>query len=69
MSLYMTVHGMMQHEQSSPHQQGSLTGALTPFTSDGAGEEPEADALLEVDGGMFVVKRGSWDAEVEDGRR
>lgn len=53
--LYMTVHGMMQHWQSSPHQQGSLTGGLAsgPFAATEEAEAEEVEDVAEVvDGGM-----------------
>ena len=45
------VHGIMQHWQSSPHQQGSLTGgfAIGPFATEGEEVEEVADV---VDGGI-----------------
>lgn len=53
----MIVQGMMQHWQSSPHQQGSLTGgfAIGPLAIDGA-EEPEEVAEV-VEGGIVSSRR------------
>ena len=52
----MIVHGMMQHEQSSPHQHGSLTGgfAIGPFA---------IEEVLELDpaaGGMLMLVEWRW---------
>ena len=50
---HMSVQGIMQHWQSSPHQQGSFTGGfeIGPFAIDGDEElEVVADA---VDGGII----------------
>ena len=46
------VQGMIQHWQSSPHQQGNLTGgfAIGPFAIDGEGEVEEVAEV--VDGGI-----------------
>lgn len=51
----MMVHGMMQHWQSSPHQQGSLTGGLEigPLAIGLEDEEPE-DVAEAVEGGMVA---------------
>ena len=49
----MIEQGMMQHWQSSPHQQGSLIGgfAIGPLAIDGAGDVDVADV---VEGGIAV---------------
>jgi len=44
----MTEHGKIQHWQSSPHQQGNLTGFATPFAID----EAPLEVSEVVDGGM-----------------
>jgi len=48
---------MIQHEQSSPHQQGSLTGGfeIGPFAIDDEGEPEEVAELVDA-GGMAVMK-------------
>ena len=48
---YMRVHGIMQHWQSSPHQQGSFTGGFMTgaFAVDAADALEVADA---VEGGI-----------------
>jgi hypothetical protein len=55
----MIEQGMMQHWQSSPHQQGSLIGgfATGPFAIDGEGEV--VDVADVVDGG--IVSRAWMD--------
>lgn len=57
MAGYINVHGIIQHWQSSPHQQGSLTGGFAsgPFAIDGAGELEVA--AEDVDGG--IMDRGN----------
>lgn len=47
----MTVHGIMQHWQSSPHQQGNFIGGLEigPLAIEGEGELDVADVI---DGGI-----------------
>jgi hypothetical protein len=52
----MMVQGMIQHWQSSPHQQGSLTGGFTigPFAIDGEGEVE--DVAETADGGIVGAK-------------
>lgn len=48
----MTVHGMMQQLQSSPHQQACLMGIFGPF---------EPDEVVEVvEGGIVVAGGGLW---------
>ena len=51
--LHITVQGMIQHWQSSPHQQGSLTGGfeMGPFATVVVEEEPE-DVAEVVEGGI-----------------
>ena len=44
---YMTVQGMMQQEQSSPHQQGSFTLGVMRFAA-----VEEVDVADEVDEGV-----------------
>ena len=56
---HITTQGIMQHEQSSPHQHGSLMPALATgflLTDD---DEPLEDAALVVDGGI-VAKMLIW---------
>lgn len=43
----MTVQGMMQQEQSSPHQQGSFTPGVMRFAA-----AEEVDVALEVEVGV-----------------
>ena len=48
---------MIQHEQSSPHQQGSLTGGfeIGPFAIEGEGEPEEAAEVVEAGGIVFTM--------------
>ena len=50
---------MIQHWQSSPHQQGSLTGGFVtgPLAKELEDEVAEEDAEEVVEGGMVVVSR------------
>lgn len=54
--LYMTVQGIMQHWQSSPHQQGSLTGgfAIGLLAIEEEDEVVEVAEVVVVEGGMIV---------------
>ncbi|TKA26795.1 hypothetical protein B0A50_04241 [Salinomyces thailandicus] len=53
---YITEQGIIQHEQSSPHQQGSLTGGLASeevLATDEEVEVLEEEEVAEtVEGGM-----------------
>lgn len=59
----MTLQGRMQHWQSSPHQQGNLTGGFD--TGPLAIEEPEVEEVAEVVEGGIVSRA----AEAAYGRR
>lgn len=53
---HITVQGIMQHWQSSPHQHGSLTGGFEtgPFAIEGEGEPDEVADV--VDGGGMASR-------------
>lgn len=55
---HIIVQGMMQHWQSSPHQQGNLTGgfATGPFAIEGEGEVDEVAEVVEE--GIVAIGHG-----------
>lgn len=62
-TIHIIVQGIMQQEQSSPHQQGSLTGGfeMGPLAIDDVGEPEEVAEVVE--GGMVGDERGYTSVE------